>query len=503
MRAADSSRSYATTEYDPRQSEKDGPCCIDVKDDVLPVVAEAEPQASAPSKSARSSTIAEKSTVTPDKNGPRLLRHLRFQLLSIYRRLFSLVFLGNLTALFILLIRKRPWGWPRISDVGTAVAANLAVAILIRQEHVVNLLFSIFCSFPLSAPLWIRKWSAKIYHLGGVHSGCAIAALCWYLVLTATVTRDYVVLSQHEMVREPAVIVVTYLILALLVAIILTAMPQFRFRYHNGFESMHRFGGWGTLVLLWLQVLFLSDATRKFIPGVSVGHAVATNPSFWLILAATCSIIYPWLRLRHVTVNSQVLSDHALQLDFNYTTSGVGSAVRLSDRPLKEWHAFAAFSKPDTPGFSVVVSNAGDWTRKQIERPPTKMWVRGIPTSGVLRVAIAFKRIVLVATGSGIGPCLSVIYSRKVPCRVLWSTPHPLETFGSEITKAVVEADPEAVIHNTRTMGKPDMVALAYRLYVESQAEAVVVISNPTLTKKVVYGMESRGVPAYGPIWDS
>jgi hypothetical protein len=37
----------------------------------------------------------------------------------------------------------------------------------------------------------------------------------------------------------------------------------------------------------------------------------------------------------------------------------------------------------------------------------------------------------------------------------------------------------------------------------EFQAEAVIVISNEKLTKKVVYGMETRGVPAYGAIWDS
>ncbi len=42
--------------------------------------------------------------------------------------------------------------------------------------------------------------------------------------------------------------------------------------------------------------------------------------------------------------------------------------VKLSDSPLTEWHAFATI--PDTDdagsinGFSVVVSNAGDWTRR-------------------------------------------------------------------------------------------------------------------------------------------
>jgi hypothetical protein len=33
--------------------------------------------------------------------------------------------------------------------------------------------------------------------------------------------------------------------------------------------------------------------------------------------------------------------------------------------------------------------------------------------------------------------------------------------------------------------------------------EGVVVISNQRVTKKVVYGLESRGVAAYGAIFDS
>ena len=37
----------------------------------------------------------------------------------------------------------------------------------------------------------------------------------------------------------------------------------------------------------------------------------------------------------------------------------------------------------------------------------------------------------------------------------------------------------------------------------EFDAEAVCVISNQKLTRKIVYGMMSRGIPAFGAIWDS
>ena len=59
------------------------------------------------------------------------------------------------------------------------------------------------------------------------------------------------------------------------------------------------------------------------------------------------------------------------------------------------------------------------------------------------------------------------------------------------------------VILDTRKYGKPNMVKLTYRLVREFNAEAVCIISNQKLTREVVYGMVSRGIPAFGAIWDS
>ena len=101
------------------------------------------------------------------------------------------------------------------------------------------------------------------------------------------------------------------------------------------------------------------------------------------------------------------------------------------------------------------------------------------------------------------GPPLSLFYADATPRRILWSTPNPEQTYGPKIIGAVLKADPHAIIWNTRTQGRPDLVAMTYKLYVEAQAEAVFIISNPKVTRKVVYGMETRGIPAYGAIFDS
>lgn len=329
---------------------------------------------------------------------------------------------------------------------------------------------------------------------------------------------------------SPAVLTITYVLDCLLLAICALAHPTFRVKAHNHFELTHRFAGWTALALFWVQT-FVQVADTRSSAHQSLGYILPRTPGIWLLTVATASIVLPWINLRKVEVKSEVLSPHAVRLHFNYTTPVVGTAVRISERPLLEWHAFATISKPTFPraptinneyvrndgkGFSLLVSNAGDWTKRQINRAPTKLYVRGVPACGVLRIAPLFKSIVLVATGSGIGPCLPVIYraaltknlppgskERHIPIRVFWSTPNPLKTFGQEIQDAILAADPEAVIHDTRTMGRPDMVAVSWRLKVESGAEAVCVIANQKLTQRVVYGMESRGVPGYGAIFDS
>jgi len=176
---------------------------------------------------------------------------------------------------------------------------------------------------------------------------------------------------------------------------------------------------------------------------------------------------------------------------------------------MTEWHAFATIPDVDPEsgaitGFSVVVSNAGDWTKKQIMNPTErKLWVRGAPLHGLLYTSRLFKKIVIVATGSGIGPCLSLMFAKATPLRILWSTRDPEKTYGPGVVAEVLRADPNAVIWNTSEKGYPDIVQETYQLVHEGEAEAVFVISNPKVTEKVVFGMQTRGIPAYGAIFDS
>ncbi|KAL8878804.1 MAG: hypothetical protein Q9198_003462 [Flavoplaca austrocitrina] len=440
-------------------------------------------------------------TTLPAKREWRFWRGIRHNYVTVYQRLFAVCFAANMIALVVLLAtnrHSRPWG-PDRGNVATAAAANVLAAFLIRQENVINALYSICCATPWWFPLRLRRIIAKLYHFGGVHSGCAVSATAWFILFTALITMD----STSGEYAQPGVVAITYVLVILFLSICFFAIPKFRFVSHNVFEAVHRFAGWIAVALFWVLVLLVSKANSELPGAQSLGITVIKSGVFWILLVITFFTILPWLRLRKVEAFPEVLSNHAIRIHFKYMKIGPILGIRISDNPLKEWHAFASIPAPDGQSFSLIVSDAGDWTKKQIQQPSRAYWVRGIPITGVLRMAIVFSRVVLVTTGSGIGPILSMLVSHPLPCRLLWSTPDPEKTYGESIMESVCKADPDAMIINTRASGRPDMVALAYHLYVQSNAEAVFCISNPRLTQKIVYGMESRGIPAYGPIWDS
>lgn len=435
----------------------------------------------------------------PQKRQPRLFRHARHTFLNVYRRLFSLVSIANLIGLIVVLVRNAGSSSPPLSDLATAASANVMVALLIRQDYIVNILFKICWSIPLWAPLRVRRSLAKIYEYGGVHSGTGFCSVLWFAILTGYLTKDFL----SGLLKDAAIMTFTYILLTLLLAIVITAYPRIRFMSHNTFENVHRWAGWGSLLLFWAELVLFANNLRQGPESKSLGILLIQLPAFWFLLISSLHAILPWLRFHKVPMEAEHLSDHAIRLHFKEKVPRfVG--LRISDAPLQEWHSFACIPSREGRGGSVLISDAGDWTRKTIKNPRPYYYVKGIPVTGVLCMAQIFRKVVIVTTGSGIGPCLGVMQDiPRTACRVLWSTPNPWQTYGERICNTVLRVDPRAVIIDTRASGRPDLVQLTYDLYMESEAEAVFCISNPKLTRKVVYGMESRGVPAFGPVWDS
>jgi NAD(P)H-flavin reductase len=427
-----------------------------------------------------------------DDFSQKRLGFVRYTALNVYRRLFSLAFIGNAIGFILLMIRGAA-----PLDLVNASAINLVVCGLCRHPLVVNMLFLTFGSVPRSAPMRLRRLACKIFHLGGVHSGTGVAACVWYIGFSGLWTYQF-----QPSPASIAVLVLVWLVLAFLLAIIAVAHPAFRAKRHDYFELTHRFSNWIILLLFWV-LIFLLGATQQ----PSLQAFLLHLPAFWILVLLTLATIHPWLLLRRVPVVAEPLSPHAVRLHFAHATVRFGQGISVARHPLADWHSFASFTDQfDHPStkFSCLVSKAGDWTRQAIAHPPTHLWKRGVPTYGFGYVFRMFARIIVVTTGSGIGPCLSFIEDARRPAmRVVWQTKDPHKTYGPRTLDLVRRMDEEPVVIDTSVVGRMDMLPVVLRLYKEFGADAVCVISNPKMTKSLVYRLETRGIAAYGPIFDS
>lgn len=405
---------------------------------------------------------------------------IKHPLVMPYNRLAVAVFAFNI---FIFL--KLFGNFPQIITVdqlGLLVLVNFLVALLIRQQYVVNLLFKIATAAPLSWPLHVRWALGKVYHFGGIHVGAFFSGSLWVFILSLKI-----IMRPDLNVLIKSIFTLHSLILLNQIVI---SLPPLRAKYHNQFELVGRFGSWTSLLLFWLQAYLLKSEYQV-----------------WIVCGLcilTVNAILPWLRLKKVPVKICTPSNHAALSDFNYgVTPFAGSSTDLSLNPLTEWHSFANVPYPGQEGFRLTISRAGDWTGKWIDERPKHVWVKGIPTAGVGNIETLFKKVIWVATGSGIGPCLPHILAAKVPSRLVWSTRTPHQTYGEDLTNEILKAQPNAIIWDTIKMGKPDLFQMALKAYQDFGAEAIICISNKKVTWDIVYQFESRGIPAFGAIWDS
>jgi hypothetical protein len=407
------------------------------------------------------------------------------QRLTHYYRLAALVLLVNAGVLWWHLDRGdwRIADGSALSGLAALTVVNFAAAVLIRQQLVLNLLFALAGRVSPSRPLWFRWTVSRVHHIGGIHVGAALAGTAWLCAFVC------VALMADGVPRTT--LALAYAVAALAVVIVVCAAPVVRSRAHNVFELTHRFGGWTAIALFWALTLDLGAGVASW--------------ELWVLALLTASIAAPWLRLRRVPITVERPSSHAALVRFDYgVTPGVASAVGISRSPLREWHTFASVKTPGESGYRLLVSRAGDWTGRFIDDPPSHVWVRGVPTSAPMaQVEVLYNRIVYVATGSGIGPCLGQILDARVPAKLVWSVRSPRATYGDELVDMVEAAQPDALIWDTTERGKPNLFELAHQACQEFAAEAVFVVSNKAATWRVVHGMEHLGIPAFGPIWDS
>jgi hypothetical protein len=436
------------------------------------------------------------------KSGVRLSRLRRHCLhwLTAYRVLMAITFIINAICLGLFIDFQRP-----LQGALVATAANLLVSVLVRQEDLINLSFGLIAKIPSTIPLKLRKTIADFHHYGGVHIGCAVSALLWYCFFIYVNTRACMYASSYGFMTNWhwADIITCYLFLLFITAMCLTAIPHLREKLHNQFERIHRFGGWLSIAVLWINAGILT-----IISGVPLYRSI----SIWLLLTATLLIILPWFRIRSINVTATPISAREVKLTFPYASMPYTSTARFSSNliPILEWHAFATIPSPDMQTADIIISAAGDWTKNIIANPPKKIWIRNPPAANFLSFAPLFKSLLLIATGAGIGPMLSLLASptirtmrrqgRKIS--VMWCVYDPDAAHWEFVQDVIRNVDPSPCIFDSRK-GRPDVAFEAGEMVGMEGVEAVMVVSNKRVTEEVVENVKGKGGAAYGAVFDS
>jgi hypothetical protein len=436
---------------------------------------------------------------------PQIWHYICHRELAVYFGIFGILFLVNLTGVLLVLCKDRPFFDSKnmlavYQNIPSYVAANILAACLIRNEHMVNFLFQMVFLVPGRASLWLRSKIANVYQYGGVHAACGLAAVVWVLV-NISVTFS---LFWRGILRDPALLCVNCTIGVLILISSIFALPFLRHKYHNCFERVHRYAGWFIIMLSYASGPLTGRALGRLHPDLTKSRWFQ-SPALWLLITTTILIAYPWLRVRRRSVECIQLSPHALLLKVRGLSGRGGSAIRVSHSFLGQYHAFAIIpDAEDRTCFSLIMSNAGDWTSNLISHPPSKLYFRDCYALGVMSVAQIFQPVVVLATGSGIGPCLGMFVSLpNHQFRVIWSTRSPVKTYSAQIVQKVCDADPNAIIRDTDVSGRCDLAALAEATYHEVGAEAMIVISNRQVTAELHKILTAKGLHYFAPIFDS
>ena len=239
---------------------------------------------------------------------------------------------------------------------------------------------------------------------------------------------------QDQKNTSPEIIGVASAILSLLSFSCLAAFPLVCHLHHNFFERSHRFAGWTALALLWVFVVLSAgyDPKSKSYDNLAFSK-LARQQEIWSTFLVIVLTIIPWVTVRRVPVAASSSSGHASIIKF---PGGVKAGLlgRISRSPLSEWHAFGIISD-NKESHMMLAGAVGDFTRGLVSDPPCHLWVRGVHFAGLPYLVHMYRRVVLVATGSGIAPFLSFVLQ---PCAaevcVVWITKSVDQNFGSEMT---------------------------------------------------------------------
>ena len=360
--------------------------------------------------------------------------------------------------------------------------ATFCIAVAARHDGIVRMVFVLGRLVP----------SYRLtYHLGQLHRAMAVAGIAWLAVAVTFAVPS-----------SPVAGMASAAVLAILIVMARTARDRVRQSRHNRFESVHRLGGWAALGIL--AVIVPVEAAQSLPPGSHLAELLR-QPSVLLLAVLVLLVAHPWLSVRRLPAEFLAVTSEVVVVALPGRRL-LGEFVRVS-REGHEWHSFAvATTGSEGSGrYCLVIRRAGDWTERlardvELGRAPARLWVRRMRGYGFMYHAQAYRRVLMVATGAGIGPVLPYLLSRPpVQFECLWIGRCHRAAMGTDLVDRVLASGSVTLIDTSR--GRPDIGACVAD--VARRFDAVFVVSNDVVRDVVAKACESLGVPWYGPTFDS
>ena len=366
-----------------------------------------------------------------------------------------------------------------------ATTASNDVAVAARHDRIVR---GVFVLGRLVPSYTLHQLT---YHLGQLHRAMAIAGMAWLAVAAALAVPS-----------SPAAGTASAGVLAIGVVMARTAWDRMRQSRHNRFEWVHRLGGWAALGILVAVVPV--EAARSLPPGSSLA-GLLRQPSVLLLAALVVLVAHPWLGVRRRPAVFLAVTGEVVVVALPGRRS-LGEFVRIS-REGREWHSFAVATTGSAGAgrYCLVIRRAGDWTERlasDVEHghPPARLWVRRMRGYGFMYHVQAYRRVLMVATGAGIGPVLPYLLGRS-PAQLdcLWIGRRHRAAMGTDLVDRVLAGGSVTLIDSSQ--GRPDVGACVAKM--AHLFDAVFAVSNDVVRDSVARVCEARRVPWYGPTFDS
>ncbi|KAH9818806.1 hypothetical protein DFH28DRAFT_92024 [Melampsora americana] len=391
--------------------------------------------------------------------------------------------------------------WPAATCcVGSLVVGNILCAIAIRSEWTLRFLYWLAVkTFRPSFPIRLRTTVVGLlYHIGGLHSGCGIAALCWLVSSFVHHIRFYQ--SYH-----PAVLVSLSACVLCVSILSISAFPVFRGPYHNAFEIIHRFVGW-IGILFTLTFVILSKLWNVYLQEWELDSiSLATSPEMWFLLAIILFIFAAWITVAKVPVEylTDSVTSSVIRVPGGLTS---GLHTRISRGGLKEWHIFGSISEGKHADCHYIVAAVqGKFTRSLNTERPEKLYTKRWKPCGLPYFSRMFRRGVAICTGSGIGAVASTCIQHS-DWFLIWIGPNLEKTYGEELLNLLTTkiSNERRIIWDTRgPRGRPDVVSVLENIFKSWDAEVSLFIGSPALNKTVLEASRAKKIPLFGSIWDA